>query len=146
MRLLQAWLPVILLEAIVVFLSSRPGGSIQLPFARVDKVLHFVEYAALGFVLYRAIRMSGGRPGAAAVGTWVLVALLGFGDEALQSQIPGRDASIHDWFADLLGGAAGVWAGRCAERFVPRSFGLRGGPAGSDDLRSGTARSPGSTP
>ena len=122
MRFLYAWLPVLLLEATVVFFSSRPGGSIHLPFARVDKILHFGEYAALGFVVYRALRMSGGGRRGAVAGTFGLVAMLGLGDEAFQSLIPGRDSSLLDWFADLLGGLAGVWSGTRAERFLPRWF------------------------
>lgn len=131
MRFFYAWLPVILLEATVVFFSSRPGSSIHLPFARVDKVLHFGEYAALGFVIYRALRMSGGHQREAVLGACALVAVLGLGDEAFQSRIPGRDSSIHDWFADLLGAMAGVWAGVRMERRGPRffRFGNRGGPS-----------------
>ncbi|MEZ4650564.1 MAG: VanZ family protein [Candidatus Eisenbacteria bacterium] len=125
MRFLYAWLPFLLLEATVIFFSSRPGSSIHLPFARVDKVLHFGEYAALGFLLYRALRMSGGGRREAVVSTLALIALLGLGDEAFQSRIPGRDSSIYDWFADLLGGSAGVAFGARLESLLPWLFSFK---------------------
>jgi VanZ family protein len=137
MRFLYAWLPVVLLEIMVLFFSSRPGGTIHLPFDRVDKVLHFGEYAALGFLLYRALRMSGGRGRDAVWVALALVGLLGLGDEAFQSRIPGRDSSIHDWFADLLGACAGVWSGFHVERLFPRTFHLREGASRAAKERTG---------
>lgn len=128
MRFVFAWFPVALLEAAVLFLSSRPGGSITIPFGGIDKVFHFGEYFALAFCVYRALRISGGRRGQSVLGTSLLVALLALGDEVFQSRIPGRDASILDWFADLLGMAVGVWSAARAERALPLLF--SGGPRG----------------
>ncbi len=64
-----------------------------------DYVLHFTVYAVLGALIYWAA--GGGGRG------WVMAALLGalYGatDEYHQSFVPGRDASIKDWTADVAG-------------------------------------------
>ena len=86
-------------------LSSIPSDSLPevetgLP---VDKVIHFVEYGILGFLLFRfmfsSLRMSA---------KWSVVlaiccaAALGAIDESYQS-LTGRDSSLYDWIADCLG-------------------------------------------
>jgi VanZ family protein len=114
-RWLSAWLPVLLLEALVLFLSSRSHVPLPAAIPHLDKVAHFIEYAALGWLLRRALAMTlpGGR-GA----TWiaiVLVAILGAGDELFQGTVVGRDSSPWDWLGDLLGGAAGSVAARFGE-------------------------------
>ncbi len=119
-RFLRAWLPVLLFEATVLFLSSRPGGGLPaLDIPHLDKVAHFGEYAALGWLLYRALRMSGGRRAEAAWGTIGMIALLGLGDETLQSRIPGRTSSVGDWLADVCGGSFGTFVGARWESRVP---------------------------
>ena len=68
-----------------------------------DKVVHFVEYGILGFLLFRVIFSSGK---ASAKWSSVLVILfaaaVGALDESYQS-FTGRDSNIYDWFSDLLG-------------------------------------------
>jgi VanZ family protein len=107
-RILAAWLPVLLLEALVLFLSSRPHLSLPSAIPHLDKAAHFTEYALLGCLLRRALAMTlpGGR-GATIVAIF-LVALLGAGDELFQSTVPGRESSPMDWLGDLLGGATGA--------------------------------------
>ena len=65
-----------------------------------DKVLHLAVYSGFGFVL-------GGLPlPSAAVGT--AGSLLGAVDEQVQRLAPGRDVSMADWFADILGISLGL--------------------------------------
>lgn len=118
---MSAWLPVLLLELVILFLSSQPrlGGPLPLPY--LDKVAHFLEYAALGGLLFRALRLSGGRPMQSALATWGLIWMLGLGDEGLQSRIPERHSAIEDWLADICGGGAGIWI----SALVGRRFGRR---------------------
>lgn len=140
MRYLSAWLPVLFLEIVIVILSSRPNLSVPQTVPHLDKVMHFMEYAALGALLFRALYLSGGRAREAVIGALALAALLGLVDEKLQSHVPGRDSSIADWFADLAGATSGIWAGILAVR-----KGLRGwtfGPPGQKNEERLEARTP----
>ena len=74
-----------------------------------DKVMHFISYGILGYLLARSIK------DASAGLTWrqvILVSLLalayGASDEFHQSFVVGRDASFADLLADGLGGFAGA--------------------------------------
>lgn len=108
-RALSAWLPVILLEAGVLFLSSRPGLAVPAPFPHLDKAAHLFEYALLGGLIHRGWRVSG-RPRGWTWGVSIaLLALLAAGDERMQAWVPGRDSSPADWVADLMGGIVGNW-------------------------------------
>ena len=94
--------------AIIIGLSSIPGSSVpQIGVSHFDKVIHCVEYAALGFLFCAAT----GAKRYAAILVGVLAGCLGFFDEAYQSFTPGRDSSPLDACADVLGGGIGgaVW-------------------------------------
>jgi VanZ family protein len=106
-RWLSAWLPVLLLETLVLFLSSRSHLPLPGTIPHLDKAAHFTEYALLGWLLRRALVMTlPGRRGATGIAI-ALVAFLGAGDELFQGTVPGRDSSPRDWLGDLLGGATG---------------------------------------
>lgn len=146
-RWVSAWLPVLLLELVILFLSSRPRLTGALPLPYLDKGAHFLEYAALGALLFRALRLSGGRPLQSALATWGLIAMLGLADEGLQSRIPGRHSSIEDWLADVCGGGAGIWlsalVGRRFGRWEwkssesePRPLESENGPSGPDVMET----------
>ena len=65
-----------------------------------DKVLHLAVYAGFGLVL-------GGLPySSIALGT--AGSLLGAVDEQVQRLAPGRDVSLADWLADILGISLGL--------------------------------------
>lgn len=65
-----------------------------------DKVMHFAVYAGFGFTL-------GGLPFSPVVlGT--AGSLLGAMDEQVQRLAPGRDVSLADWLADILGVSLGL--------------------------------------
>ena len=146
-RWVSAWLPVLLLERVILVLSSRPRLTGALPLPYLDKGAHFLEYAALGALLFRALRLSGGRPLQSALATWGLIAMLGLADEGLQSRIPGRHSSIEDWLADVCGGGAGIWlsalVGRRFGRWEwkssesePRPLESENGPSGPDVMET----------
>jgi len=72
-----------------------------------DKVLHFGAYAGLGFLL--AAMLSSFRLRFRAIFVTLLVAAVyGSLDELSQLPIPGRQADLADWFADVLGAGMGV--------------------------------------
>lgn len=91
-------LPAAVYAAILV-LSSVPGSEyeqLQLP-AELSYLAHALEYGALGAALRWSL--DGVRwPLALTVG---LGALLGAGDEALQSTVPGRDPALLDLAVDV---------------------------------------------
>jgi VanZ family protein len=77
-----------------------------------DKTGHLVAYAGLAVLSLRAV--AGGLPSRV---TWRIACLAftivgGYGifDEIHQTFVPGRFASIADWFADVTGAAIGIGA------------------------------------
>lgn len=91
-------------------LSSIPPDSmpdIDTP-SDFDKVIHFVEYAILGFLLFRAL-FSSGRASArwSAVLALCCAVALGGIDELYQS-LPGRNTSVYDWISDSLGAIVAI--------------------------------------
>lgn len=71
-----------------------------------DKVAHFGVYFILGVLTWRALAVPRGMKALLAA----LAAMYVFGlvDEVHQAFVPGRDASVFDWMADLLGATAGL--------------------------------------
>ncbi len=71
-----------------------------------DKVIHFAEYAILGFLIFRAM-FSSGRISARWSGVLTICCAVALGgiDELYQS-LTGRDTSLYDWISDSLGATA----------------------------------------
>jgi VanZ family protein len=94
-----------LLIALVIWLSVKaPGGVMS--FSIWDKLQHFLAYAVLGGM---GVLCFPGR-----VSSVILVlglVLLGIGLEVLQFYVPGRDMSLGDGVANLLGVIFGVGSG-----------------------------------
>lgn len=74
-----------------------------------DKILHFGAFAGLAFLLAAALRALRRRRGSPLL-PWAIAAVYGCIDELTQMAIPGRHAGFGDWFADVLGAGAGVFA------------------------------------
>ena len=97
-------LPPVLYYLLILSVSALPASRIKkmddfFPLPN-DKVLHLAVYTGFGFVL-------GGLPfPSAALG--MVGSLLGGLDEQSQRLSPGRDVSIQDWLADILGIAIGL--------------------------------------
>lgn len=97
-------LPPALYYALILSVSALPASRIQkidsflsLP---NDKVLHIAVYTGFGFVL-------GALPlPSVALGT--IGSLLGALDEQSQRLSAGRDVSVRDWLADILGISLGL--------------------------------------
>ena len=107
-RILYYWVPVVLYAGFIVYLSSQPFPSEQMPklFEVVnDKLLHALEYGVLGILCYRAFHFASGsklRPFASILA--ILVAMMfGVTDEFHQYFIPSREADGWDWIADTIG-------------------------------------------
>lgn len=97
------WAPVLLYSSFLFWLSSMPAtpGLQHYP----DKVLHFLAYFAYAYLLSLAIT----RHGLFRI-EWhrllvvaILAAAYAATDEFHQAFVPGRHASVYDWFADVAG-------------------------------------------
>lgn len=97
------WGPAILYAGVIFLLSSFSDVP-DIP-KKSDKILHFIEYFLFALLLWRAVarerfwtfdkrRM---------IGVLLLGSLYAASDEIHQSCVPGRYASIFDWFADVAG-------------------------------------------
>lgn len=104
-RVLQNWGPVLAYAGLIFLLSSirvsvRPG---------VDKGLHILEYAAMGFFTTRGVLLSWDLPRLrGALAGAGLATLLGLFDEIHQYFVPGRFASGYDLLADAAGSLLGA--------------------------------------
>ena len=98
------FVPPALYYAAILSLSALPASRIEkfnsfLPLPN-DKVMHLAVYTGFGFVL-------AGLPyPSAAIG--MAGSALGALDEQSQRLSPGRDVSMRDWMADVLGISLGI--------------------------------------
>ncbi len=117
--------------ALLFGISQVPGAQLaRLGFDIWDKAAHAVAYAPLGALVMAWL--SARRPDAAGVARALLVVAsvaitVGYGlvDELHQAFVPGRDPSLLDATADLVGGAAGaiaasLWRGSSCARPIFR--------------------------
>ena len=118
----RAWWPPAAWAACILVATWIPGA--KLPHIDVpegtDKVVHFVFFVVLAYLVERALRASG----SVRVVPYVLFALAAFGafDEFVQQFIPGRSMEFFDWVADVSGAIVGVVLARVvAERRAARS-------------------------
>ncbi len=116
-RVLLYWGPVLGYAGLIFYLSAQSHPDDDLPslFGAVnDKVLHALEYAALGGLCYRAFRWGTGETLATrALFLAILTAsFYGVTDEIHQLFVPFRESSWQDWLADLTGSAVGALAAR----------------------------------
>jgi VanZ family protein len=133
-RFLKYWLPVVVWMLVIFTASSnagtpqhtsrfiRPVLQIFKPdltdeqFEKVHYVIrktgHFVEYAILGFLLWRALqseqRFTVLIPAAQFVAVLLLCAFYASTDELHQRYVKGREASVHDVILDSSGAACGL--------------------------------------
>ena len=109
---LATW-PVLLAWLVLIFaLSSIPNelapSSHALP---IDKVAHFLEYAALAVLIAGVMRLwAAGRRATPVIAAAAVALAVAYGvtDEWHQAFVPGRDPSITDLAADAIGATAGA--------------------------------------
>ena len=71
--------------------------------------IHFVEYAFLGLLISRTVKVINLR---GIIYTGSLVTLIGSVDEIIQWFLPNRVGDMRDVFMNSFGGLSGVWLGR----------------------------------
>ncbi|MCA9239346.1 MAG: VanZ family protein [Planctomycetales bacterium] len=85
----------------------------------IDKLVHVVAYAVLGFLIATWRRRGSASPGLTAILTGVMIAaLIGAADEVTQPWF-NRVCDLMDWAADLIGALIG-----CAAYVVMRRLGV----------------------
>ena len=124
------WLPPALWAAAIFIQSSfRALPHPELGFRVSDKVAHAVVYAALAWLVLRALRGAQGMPlSRAAWWAFCAAVLYGATDELHQGLVPSRSMDWGDWIADAAG-AATVFLAPAAGR-LPLRFRKTGGGAG----------------
>ena len=104
------WVPTIVYCLLIFVLSSLSKGIYIPSLFGVDKVVHFIEYGILGFLLARSILgFQSSLSSKLLVSLAVVLAIIyGISDEVHQAFVPGRNASPWDVLADGLGGLMGA--------------------------------------
>ena len=92
--------------ALLIYLAILVGGSIPGARAEIGEyasggVLHSFAYALLAFLWFMG---SSGSPAARALKSMLAVALMGAGDELVQSYFPYRTGAVGDWMVDCAAG------------------------------------------
>lgn len=108
LRRLALWLVVVAYACAIFYISSLSGTlDLQYSFPHADKVVHFLGFALLSFLLRYAIQgsISSSIASTSYVLSVVIAASYGASDEVHQAFVPGRTASIADWIADAAGPA-----------------------------------------
>lgn len=110
----QLWGPLVAYCLLIFFLSSMeaPFGDLTSTLTSHDKIVHFLEFFALGVLCVRAFSNEkyGLKMIVAVLPSIVVSALYGGLDELHQLFTPGRQADILDFVADAGGAVAGVFA------------------------------------
>jgi VanZ family protein len=116
LRRTDPWLAPLVLMTVIFAFSAQPDLNSGL--GTLDtigrKLLHFVQYALLAFLWWRALRtrLEDRR---AALAAFLVTALYAATDEYHQSFVDGRNGSPLDWLIDCAGAAlASTWVGRRA--------------------------------
>jgi VanZ family protein len=100
----------LVLYLLILILGSVPGARQDLGQFAPGLVLHAVAYAGLTLLLFSG---SQGTPGRRALTSLATIALMGAGDELVQSLVPYRHGTVRDWLVDCSAGllaAALLWA------------------------------------
>lgn len=104
------WLTVALYCTAIFLQSGRPVAAPLPAWSGLDKGLHFLAYALLGVLFFRAFEatLDGHRPGRIAGWSVLAASLYGLSDEIHQAFVPERCAEWLDLAADAIGAVAGV--------------------------------------
>lgn len=87
----------LLMYATILVMGSIPGARAEIGHYASGVVLHSLAYAILTFLVFTG---SNGSTRSRALKAVLTVALMGAGDELLQSLFPYRGAALADWLVD----------------------------------------------
>jgi VanZ family protein len=97
----KKWIPATFMALVITVASSIPAQKLEKAPVHVnDKMAHVVVYACGGMALRHALSSS----------PMTILAGAAFGafDENYQRLVPGRETSLLDWIADLIGVSLGT--------------------------------------
>ncbi|MDD2388812.1 MAG: VanZ family protein [Desulfobacterales bacterium] len=105
------WLPLILFCIVIFIMSSHPAPKHIPKVIHIDKVLHFMGYAVLGILFFRALSTL---PAISSIRLLITLSILfstfyGLSDEIHQYFIPHRSSDVFDLLADALGSFSGIY-------------------------------------
>jgi VanZ family protein len=87
----------LLIYAAILIIGSIPGARAEVGHLATGLVLHSIAYAFLTFLVFTG---SSGNAWTRALKAVLTVALMGAGDEFVQSFFPYRHAAVSDWLVD----------------------------------------------
>ncbi|MBC7250452.1 MAG: VanZ family protein [Anaerolineae bacterium] len=123
-RLLFRWLPPLLWMA-VIYLASDQSTLPQLEEPWLDVILkktaHFLEYALLAFLWWRALSGSGPRALWPLIVSGLISVLYAVSDEYHQTFVPGRHGQLWDLGVDSAGVLCALWLIWQRDRSRPRT-------------------------
>jgi VanZ family protein len=104
------WLPLIAYCVLIYIQSDHPSPESIPSFRFSDKLLHFVAYAVMGVLFYRAYQTLPFKNNIQLVMllSMISASLYGISDEIHQSFVPLRNAQLLDAIADTFGAICGV--------------------------------------
>ncbi|MBU1168444.1 MAG: VanZ family protein [Proteobacteria bacterium] len=107
-HVIRYWLPLCVYCLLILIQASCPLPVHAL--RHIDKPLHFLAYAVLGVLVFRAINSLPRKigPVVATITAVSLSAVIGFGDEIIQIFVPTRTIDRVDFFYDILGSFSGI--------------------------------------
>lgn len=110
LRILSLWLPAAACMAAIFTLSSFPSYYEPSCMSGLDKPEHYIAYACLSLLVFRAVRGLWNRWSLSSVALVAVFvsAFYGITDEVHQIFVPPRCCEFLDWVADLLGAISGV--------------------------------------
>lgn len=85
----------------VLFLGGVVAMGYEIPAERI----HFLEYGILGVLLYKAMISDWNAP---VFSSFVLITVIGSGDETIQWFLPNRVGDLRDVFMNCIGGSIGI--------------------------------------
>ncbi len=104
------WFPVLAYCILIFMQSSMPSDRYLPAFSHMDKVYHFLGYALLGILFFRAYRTLPVGKNIFLLTTVSIISSVVYGatDEIHQAFVPHRYAGIEDFLADAVGSVGGV--------------------------------------
>lgn len=101
----RPWLSRLVYKVLVYFFPSTTVAISDAVYIVIRKSFHFIEYAVLAFLLYRAFRVGRALRWKLSWALWAGIIGVGYGllDESLQRLVPDRKGSFIDWGIDAAG-------------------------------------------
>jgi len=103
-------IPLLIYWPLIFVLAHVPVPQLVREAGVSDKIIHFIAYLSLVFLLWFAISPDRKVSWRRAAVWWVLLVTVWYGvvDEVLQSFVAGRSCDVRDFFADLAGVTTGL--------------------------------------